>query len=48
MSKLPQGKLRQEFERAFRTGRIERIEQRTTGENGLTKHLDGQQNSDAR
>ena len=38
LSKFPQGKLRQEFERAFRTGRIERIEQRTTGENGLTKH----------
>ncbi len=38
LSKFPQGKLRQEFERAFRTGRIERIEQRTTGDNGLTKH----------
>ena len=38
LSKFPQGKLRQEFERAFRTGRIERIEQRTTGENGTTKH----------
>ncbi len=38
LAKYPNGKLQQEFERAFRTGRIERIEQRTTGENGKTKH----------
>ncbi len=38
LAKLPQGKLQQEFERAFRTGRIERIEQRTTDDNGATKH----------
>ncbi len=38
LSKLPKGKLSQEFERAFRTGRIERIEQRTTDDNGTTKH----------
>ena len=38
LSKLPKGKLSQEFERAFRTGRIERIEQRTTDDNGATKH----------
>jgi len=38
LSKQPQGKLRQEFERAFRTGKIERIEQRTTNENGATIH----------
>lgn len=37
-AKQPKGKLRQEFERAFRTGRIERIEQRTTDENGATIH----------
>lgn len=38
LSKYPQGKLRKEFERAFHTGRIERIEQRTTDDNGTTKH----------
>ena len=38
LSKQPQGKLRQEFERAFRTGKIERIEQRTTNETGATVH----------
>ena len=38
LSKYPQNKLRQEFERAFLTGRIERIEQRTTDDNGTTKH----------
>ena len=38
LSKYPQSKLRQEFERAFNTGRIERIEQRTTDDNGTTKH----------
>ena len=38
LAKQPEGKLRQEFERAFRTGRIERIEQRTTNEEGATVH----------
>ncbi|MGI8495190.1 MAG: two-component system sensor histidine kinase NtrB, partial [Pyrinomonadaceae bacterium] len=38
LNKQPQGKLRQEFERAFRTGKIERIEQRTTDEGGAAKH----------
>lgn len=38
LSKYPQSKLKHEFERAFRTGRIERIEQRTTDRNGVTKH----------
>lgn len=38
LAKLPHGKLRQEFERAFQTGKIERIEQRTTDPNGSTKH----------
>lgn len=38
LAKYPQGRLRQEFERAFRTGRIERIEQQTTDEDGSTKH----------
>jgi two-component system NtrC family sensor kinase len=38
LAKQPQGKLRQEFERAFRSGKIERIEQRTTNESGATVH----------
>ena len=38
LSKFPKGRLSQEFERAFRTGRIERIEQRATDDNGATKH----------
>ena len=36
LSKQPHGKLRQEFERAFQTGQIERIEQRTTDDDGTT------------
>ncbi|MGI8789025.1 MAG: two-component system sensor histidine kinase NtrB [Pyrinomonadaceae bacterium] len=36
LAKQPHGKLRQEFERAFQTGKIERIEQRTTDEDGAT------------
>lgn len=36
LSKQPHGKLRQEFERAFQTGKIERIEQRTTDDDGTT------------
>jgi two-component system NtrC family sensor kinase len=38
LSKYPKSQLASEFERAFRTGRIERIEQRTTDNNGQTKH----------
>jgi two-component system NtrC family sensor kinase len=38
LSKQPHGKLRQEFERAFETGKIERIEQRTTDDDGTTIH----------
>lgn len=38
LAKFPEGKVRQEFERAFRTGKIERIEQQTTAEDGSTKH----------
>lgn len=38
LAKYPHGKLRQEFERAFRTGKIERIEQRTIDESGATRH----------
>jgi two-component system NtrC family sensor kinase len=38
LAKYPQGRLRQEFERAFKSGKIERIEQQTTDDNGATKH----------
>ena len=38
LAKYPHSKLSKEFERAFRTGKIERIEQRTTDEDGTTKH----------
>ena len=38
LEKYPQGRLRQEFERAFRTGKIERIEQQTVADDGSTKH----------
>ncbi len=38
LAKYPQGRLRQEFERAFSTGQLERIEQRTTDDNGAPKH----------
>ena len=38
LAKYPHGRLREEFERAFKTGRIERIEQRTIGDDGSTKH----------
>ena len=38
LSRYPQGQVRDEFERAFSTGRIERIEQQTAGEDGTTKH----------
>lgn len=38
LARYPEGRVRQEFERAFRTGKIERIEQQTSGEDGSTKH----------
>jgi len=38
LEKYPQGRLRQEFERAFRTGNIERIEQQTAADDGSPKH----------
>lgn len=38
LEKYPQGRLRQEFERAFRTGSIERIEQQTVADDGSTLH----------
>lgn len=38
LEKYPQGRLRQEFERAFRTGKIERIEQQTVADDGSTLH----------
>ena len=38
LSRYPEGKVRQEFERAFKTGRIERIEQQTTADDGSTRH----------
>jgi two-component system NtrC family sensor kinase len=38
LARYPEGRVRQEFERAFRTGRIERIEQQTVDEDGSTKH----------
>lgn len=38
LARYPEGRVRDEFERAFRTGRIERIEQQTAGEDGSTKH----------
>jgi two-component system NtrC family sensor kinase len=38
LTKQPAQKLKREFERAFRTGQIERIEQRTTSDAGATIH----------
>ncbi len=38
LEKYPQGRSREEFERAFRTGRIERIEQQTVADDGSTLH----------
>ncbi len=38
LSKYPRGKLNSEFSRAFETGKIERIEQQTTDDDGSTKH----------
>lgn len=37
-AKYPQSRLRQEFERAFRTGNIERIEQQTVDQSGATQY----------
>jgi len=36
--KYPKGRVRQEFERAFRTGNIEQIEQQTVADDGSTRH----------
>lgn len=38
LSRYPEGRVRDEFERAFRTGKIERIEQQTADEDGTNKH----------
>ncbi len=38
LAKFPQGRLKQEFERAFKSGRIERIEQQTADDDGSTKY----------
>ncbi len=38
LEKYPQGRVREEFERAFRTGKIERIEQQTIADDGSTRH----------
>lgn len=38
LSRYPEGRVRDEFERAFHTGKIERIEQQTAAEDGSTKH----------
>ena len=38
LEKYPQGRVREEFERAFRTGKIERIEQQTVADDGSTLH----------
>ena len=38
LSKYPEGRVRDEFERAFRTGKLERIEQQTTDEDGSRRH----------
>lgn len=37
-AKYPQARLQKEFERAFRTGNIERIEQQTVDHSGTTQH----------
>lgn len=38
LTRNPQDKLFEDFDRVFRTGKIERVEQRTTDENGIAKH----------
>lgn len=38
LAKYPEDRLKREFERAFNTGRIERIEQQTVEDDGATRH----------
>lgn len=38
LARYPEGRVREEFERAFRTGEMQRIEQQTISEDGSTKH----------
>lgn len=38
LARYPEGRVRQEFERAFESGEIERIEQQTVAADGTTKH----------
>ena len=38
LARYPQGRMKQEFERAFRTGEIERIEQQTVADDGSRRH----------
>src|SRR5580765_507827 len=38
LAKFPEGRLRQEFERVFETGQLERIEQQTIADDGSTRH----------
>lgn len=38
LAKYPRGRLSREFDRAFKTGKIERIEQQTTDSEGVTRH----------
>jgi PAS domain S-box-containing protein len=38
LARYPEGRLRREFERAFETGKIERIEQQTVDDKGATRH----------
>jgi two-component system NtrC family sensor kinase len=38
LARYPEGRMRAEFERAFKSGRIERIEQQTVDEKGQTRH----------
>lgn len=38
LARYPEGRVKQEFERAFRTGKIERIEQQTAADDGSMQH----------
>jgi two-component system, NtrC family, sensor kinase len=38
LARYPEGRVRMEFERAFETGEIERIEQQTVADDGSTRH----------
>ncbi|MDM7923671.1 MAG: ATP-binding protein [Pyrinomonadaceae bacterium] len=38
LARYPEGRVREEFERAFTTGQIERIEQQTVADDGSTRH----------